>query len=167
MSNGEFRKKRLQTDIKSAQGAMAMAMVLTLIYIVRAVFTGNLNFYFSFYTVEFFLKISDFFPGFSGGFPKIASVAVISVFLIFSVIFTVLSQKKPVFLCGCLALYGFDSIFMLIGKLSGFFAPLAQTDFIDIIVHVFILAFLVLGVIGCKKLGGTDYAPPASGAEKE
>ncbi|MGN1443074.1 MAG: hypothetical protein ACI4XE_04415 [Acutalibacteraceae bacterium] len=152
MNNPEFKRKRYQTDIKSAQGAMAIALVLTLIYIIRAIFSGNLHFYFSLYTVEFFMKFSDFYPELKGTFPKIAAAAVIIAFIGFAVIFTVLSQKKTVFLYGCLALYTFDTVFMLAGKLSGFFSPLAQDDFIDIIVHAFILTFLIIGVIGHTKL---------------
>lgn len=151
MDKNEHKIRRLQTDIKSAQGGMAMAMLLTLIYMIRAFISGNLNFYFSFYTVEFFMKYSDFFSEFKGTFPFAASAAVIVVFMILAIIFTVLSQKKPAFLFVCLALYGFDTVFMLVGKLSGFFSPLAQEDFIDIIVHGFILTFLVIGVIGYKK----------------
>lgn len=152
----EFQIKRYQTDIKSAQGAMAMSLVLTLIYIIKAFFSGNLHFYFSLYTVEFFLKYSAFFPEFRGEFPKAAAVAVILVFFILAIVLTVLSQKKPVFLFGCLAIYGFDTVFMLIGKLSGFFSPVCQTEFIDVIVHAFILAFLIMGVIGYKKLGASQ-----------
>ncbi len=155
MNNSEFQIKRHQTDIKTAQGAMAISLVLTLIYILKAIASGNTNFYFSLYTVEFFMKYSAFFPEFRGTFPKAAAAAVIAAFMILAIVFTVLSQKKPVVLFGCLALYSFDTVFMLIGKLSGFFSPLAQDDFIDIIVHAFILTFLIIGVIGFKKLGAS------------
>ena len=151
----EFQIKRCQTDIKSAQGAIAMSLILTLIYIIKAFVSGNLHFYFSLYTVEFFLKYSAFFPEFRGEFPKAAAVAVILVFFVLAIVLTVLSQKKPVFLFGCLALYGFDTVFMLIGKLSGFFSPVCQAEFIDVIVHAFILTFLIMGVIGYKKLGAS------------
>ena len=50
MDKNEFTLKRIQTDIKSAQGAMAMSLILTLIYIIKAIFSKNLNFYFSFFT---------------------------------------------------------------------------------------------------------------------
>lgn len=163
MNNSEFRLKRIQTDIKSAQGSMAMALLLTLIYIVRAVISKNLNFYFSLYTAEFLIKFSDFAPGCRGSLPKPAAAVLIAVFIVAALIFTVLSQKKPAFLYGCLALYGFDTVFMLLGKLTGFFSPFVQEDFIDIVVHAFILTFLIIGVIGYKKLKNPDVSEVKEG----
>lgn len=156
MDKNEYRLKRIQTDIKSAQGAMAISLVLTLIYIIKAIFSKNLNFYFSFYTVEFLLKDSGFFPEFKGALPKAAVVVGILAFMGLAITFTALSQKKPSFLYGCLVLYGFDTVFMLIGKLSGFFSPLVQEDFIDIIVHAFILTFLIIGVAALIKQKHSD-----------
>lgn len=157
--DSEFKLKRIQTDIKSAQGAMAMSLVLTLIYIVRALIARNLDFYFSLYTVEFLIKASDFAPGFKGSLPGAAAAAFIVVFIAAATVFTVFAQKKPVFLYGCLAVYGFDTVFMLIGKLSGYFSPFVQEDLIDIIVHGFILAFLIIGVIGYEKMKKSDTNP--------
>ena len=163
MDKNEFTLKRIQTDIKSAQGAMAMSLILTLIYIIKAIFSKNLNFYFSFYTVEFLLKDSEFFPEFKGALPKAAVVVGILAFMGIAIAFTALSQKKPGFLYGCLALYGFDTVFMLGGKLSGFFSPLAQEDFIDIIVHAFILTFLIIGVVALVKQKRTDVTGTKTG----
>ena len=154
--DNEFRIKRLQTDIKSAQGLMAMALVLSVIYIVRALIAKNLNFYFSLYTVEFLIKSSEYAPEYKGALPAAAAASIIAVFLALGAVLTVIAQKKPVLLYGCLAFYGFDTVFMLIGKLSGYFSPLAQEDFIDITVHAFILTFLIMGVIGYEKLKKTD-----------
>lgn len=149
--DSEFKLKRLQTDLKSANGAMAMALVLTVIYIVRALIAGNLNFYFSLYTVEFLIKSSDFAPGFKGSLPGAAAAVIIVAFIAVAAVFTVLSQKKPVFLYGCLAVYGFDTVFMLAGKFSGYFSPVVPEDYIDIIVHAFILAFLIIGTVSYQK----------------
>lgn len=148
--------KRLQTDMKSAQGAMAMALVLTLIYIIRTAVMQDFNFYFSMYTVEFLIKFSDFSPAMRGSLPEAAAAVAIAVIIIALLTLTVLSQKKPQFLYGCLAFYVFDTVFLLCGKISGFFAPLSQSDFIDIIMHAFILVFLVAGVIGYEKLKKLD-----------
>lgn len=150
--DSEFKRKRLQTDMKSANGAMAIALVLTVVYIVRALIAKNLNFYFSLYTVEFLIKSSDFAPGFRGSLPGAAAAAIIVAFIAVSAVFTVLSQKKPVFLYGCLAVYGFDSVFMLAGKFSGYFSPVVAEDYIDIIVHAFILAFLIMGTVSYHKM---------------
>ena len=163
MDKNEFTLKRIQTDIKSAQGAMAMSLILTLIYIIKAIISKNLNFYFSFYTVEFLLKYSGFFPEFRGALPKAAAAAAIVVFMGILIVFTALSPKKTGFLYGCLALYGFDTVFMLGGKLSGFFSPLAQEDFIDIIVHAFILTFLIIGVVALVKQKRTDLTDTKNG----
>ena len=163
MDKNEFTLKRIQTDIKSAQGAMAMSLILTLIYIIKAIFSKNLNFYFSFYTVEFLLKDSGFFPEFKGALPKAAVVVGILAFMGLAIAFTALSPKKPGFLYGCLALYGFDTVFMLSGKLSGFFSPLAQEDFIDIIVHAFILTFLIIGVAALVKQKRSDLTDTKNG----
>lgn len=157
--DSEFKLKRIQTDIKSAQGAMAMSLALTLIYIVRALIARNLDFYFSLYTVEFLIKASEFAPGFKGSLPGAAAIAVMVAFIAAAAVFTVLAQKKPVFLYGCLAVYGFDTIFMLIGKFSGYFSPFEQTELIDVIVHGFILVFLIIGVIAQEKLKKFDANP--------
>ena len=157
--DSEFKLKRIQTDIKSAQGAMAMSLALTLIYIVRALIARNLDFYFSLYTVEFLIKASEFAPGFKGSLPGAAAIAVMVAFIAAAAVFTVLAQKKPVFLYGCLAVYGFDTIFMLIGKFSGYFSPFEQTELIDVIIHSFILVFLIIGVIAQEKLKKFDANP--------
>lgn len=157
--DSEFKLKRIQTDIKSAQGAMAMSLALTLIYIVRALIARNLDFYFSLYTVEFLIKASEFAPGFKGSLPGAAAIAVMVAFIAAAAVFTVLAQKKPVFLYGCLAVYGFDTIFMLIGKFSGYFSPFEQTELIDVIVHGFILVFLIIGVIAQEKQKKFDANP--------
>ena len=61
MSNEQL-EKRYKTDIKSAQGVIAMVTVITLIYIVRRLYTGEFDFYFCTAFTEFLLKAAEFSP---------------------------------------------------------------------------------------------------------
>lgn len=150
--NNEQLEKRFRTDIKSAQGVIAMATVLSLIYIVRFLFAKNFDFYFCTAVTEFFLKAAQFSPDFNGSIPNAVSIGLIVFYLAacFAVVF--LTQKKPERLWLALSIYSFDTVFMLWVKLSGFFGAFQSSDFIDIIFHLFVLAFLVVGIVGNKKL---------------
>ena len=150
--NNEQLEKRFRTDIKSAQGVIAMATVLSLVYIVRFLFAKNFDFYFCTAVTEFFLKSARFSPEGSGSVSNAVSIAVIVCYLALYFAVVLLSQKKPEFLWAALALYSFDTIFMLFAKLVLSTVPFQSSDFIDIIFHAFILVFLIVGIVGNRKL---------------
>ncbi|MCM1544968.1 MAG: hypothetical protein NC110_06675 [Ruminococcus sp.] len=155
MNSSEIEKK-YRTYIKSAQGAMAMALVLTLVYIVRAVISGNLNFWFSAYVVEFLIKSAGFFPPYEAAISQPIAIVLMAMFIAVLAVAVVLSQKNGKWLYACLVLYGIDTVFLLWGDFSNHFAPFVQEQWIDIIVHAFILLFTVVGIVGCKGLAKMD-----------
>lgn len=151
MNNSEIEKK-YRTYIKSAQGAMGMALVLTLIYIIKAVISGNLNFWFCTYVVEFLIKSTSFFQPYNGTFSQPLAIVLIVLYILLLAVTVVLSQKNGKWLYACLALYGADTLFMLWGNFSNHFAAFTQGQWIDIIFHGFILVFIIVGITGCKGL---------------
>lgn len=150
--NSEHLEKRYKTDIKSAQGVVAMATVLTVIYIIRRLFTGRFDFYFCTAVTEFLLKAAQFSPEYRGALPNAAAIAGIVVYIGLFIVAVILSQKKAKLLWFSLALYTFDTVFLLAVDLSGYFGSFAAEYLIDIIFHLFILVFLAVGIHANKKL---------------
>lgn len=150
--NSEHLEKRYKTDIKSAQGVVAMTTMLTVIYIIRRLFTGRFDFYFCTAVTEFLLKAAQFSPEYRGALPNAAAIAGIVVYIGLFIAAVILSQKKVKLLWFSLALYTFDTVFLLAVDLSGYFGSFAPEYLIDIIFHLFILVFLVVGIHSDKKL---------------
>lgn len=139
--------KKLQTNIKSAQSTFALAGILALIYVVRYFVTGNFNFYFSSYITEFALKAAQ-----NNMLPTTASYAVLTVYAAFFVVCCIFSLKTKHGLLICLIFYALDFIALIAGTVVSPFGPVGEEVFIDIIVHVFVILFLVMGVYSAKKL---------------
>ncbi|MCI7333598.1 MAG: hypothetical protein MSH34_01590 [Oscillospiraceae bacterium] len=150
--NSEQLEKRYKTDIKSAQGVIAMVTVITLIYIVRWLYTREFDFYFCTAFTEFLLKAAEFSPEYRGAVPNAAAIAGIVCYLAVYAASVILAQKKPQMLWFPLSLYVFDTVFLLVIDLTGYFGKFTSEYFIDIIFHVFILLFLIVGMVANKKL---------------
>ena len=151
MSNEQL-EKRYKTDIKSAQGVIAMVTVITLIYIVRWLYTGEFDFYFCTAFTEFLLKAAEFSPEYRTAIPNAAAIAGIVCYLAVYAAAVILAQKKPQTLWVSLSLYVFDTVFLLVIDLTGYFGKFTSEYFIDIIFHAFILVFLIVGMVANKKL---------------
>ena len=150
--NSEQLEKRYKTDIKSAQGVIAMVTVITLIYIVRWLYTREFDFYFCTAFTEFLLKAAEFSPEYRGAVPNAAAIAGIVCYLAVYAASVILAQKNPQMLWFPLSLYVFDTVFLLVIDLTGYFGKFTSEYFIDIIFHVFILLFLIVGMVANKKL---------------
>ena len=150
--NSEQLEKRYKTDIKSAQGVIAMVTVITLIYIVRWLYTGEFDFYFCTAFTEFLLKAAEFSPEYRTALPNAAAIAGIVCYIAVYVAAVILAQKKAQMLWLSLSLYAFDTVFLLVVDLTGYFGGFTSEYFIDIIFHAFILLFLIVGIIANKKL---------------
>ena len=74
-------EKRYRTDIKSAQGVAAMALVLSLVYIIRWLITKEFDFYFCTSVTEFLLKAASFSENFRGSIPAVAAIAGTAVYI--------------------------------------------------------------------------------------
>lgn len=144
--------RRYSTYVKSGAGAVVISLVTTLIYLIRLCVTGNAEFWLSTYITQFMVKSSSFVPEYSGNVPKPASIAVIAVCFIAMLIPTVLSQKNSKWLKISLALFSIDTLMNIVCVSLNVFHDFTQNSFIDIIFHLFILTFLIMGVYGSKKL---------------
>lgn len=150
--NSEQLEKRYKTDIKSAQGIIAMVTVITLIYIVRRFFTGKFDFYFCTAVVEFLLKAAEFSPEYRGAIPGAAAIAGIVCCIAVYTAAVLLAQKRAQMLWLPLAIYLFDAVFLLVIDLTGYFGTFTDEHLIDIIFHIFVLLFLIVGMVASKRL---------------
>lgn len=144
--------RRYSTYVKSGAGAVVISLVTTIIYLVRMFVTGNVEFWLSTYITQFMVKSSSFVPEYSGSVPKPASIAVIAVCFIAMLIPTVLSQKNSKWLKISLVMFLIDTLMNIVCVSLNVFHDFTQNSFIDIIFHLFILTFLIMGVYGSKKL---------------
>ncbi len=150
--------KKLQTNVKSAQSTYALAGVLALIYMARYFITGNFNFYFSSYIIEFLLKISA--PEITVN-PLISAntaYILIGVYIAVYVLSGVVMLKFNKLLALCLGIYAVDFILLIAGTASGIFGSFSEDIFIDIIVHIFVTAFLAVGTYSAFRLSKTKTA---------
>ncbi len=142
--------KKYETNIKSAQSTYALAGILALIYIVRYFFSGNFNFYFSLFSTEFLLKKSQ---GVQNPLPYIAAVSVICIFYI---IFGAIAVKNDKGLSLCLVYYSIDFLLLIANTVTSFGAGIDKNIFIDIIIHFFVILFLVVGAYSQIKMKNDD-----------
>lgn len=157
--NNEQLEKRFHTDIKSAQGVIAMATVLTVIYIIRWVFTKEFDFFFCTSFSEFLLKAARFSPEYRGNLPNAVAIAAAAGYIIIYFVAVILAQKNPKTLWFSLALYVFDTVFLLAIDITGYFGKFTGEYLIDIVFHVFILLFLIVGIYACKRLEKMGLSP--------
>ena len=140
--------KKHQTNIKSASSGFSLAGILGIIYIVRYFITGNLNFYFSLTFTEMMLRLHE-----KEMLPLVASVAIIAVFLVIYITAIVLVSKDAKYLKVALGIYLFDTLcfigtFLLRGD------NLQSDFFIDVIVHTFVILFILVGIRSAKAVDG-------------
>lgn len=150
--NSKQLEKRYRTDIKSAQGVAAMAVILTLVYVIRWLFSGEFDFYFCTAVTEALLKAADFSEGYRGSIPSAAAIAGIAVYIGLYVAGVILAQKDPKKLWLSLFLYLFDTVVLIGINVFGYFGPFAKESVIDLVFHAFLLVFLIVGISSVKKL---------------
>ena len=134
-----------ETNIKSAMTGYFLSGVLGIIYIVRFIITKNFDFYFSLTFNEFLLRWAD------GKNPDASLYALIpiGVYMVAYVLVALVAAKKNR-LSLALGLYIFDCLwFVPLFILRGAILP---EMFIDVIVHSFVVIFLVVGVRSEKAL---------------
>lgn len=145
--------KRYRTDIKSAQGVIAMATVLGIIYVLVGLISKNWGFYFGISAVKFCavnavraqtepeqtLKMWLF-------------AALAAVCVVLYIVAVLLARKNPKKLWFGLVLYGADSVFLAFIDAARCLEPFKKEDIIDLVFHAFIMVFLVVGVRSVKRL---------------
>lgn len=150
--NGSDAIKKYQTHIKSAQGVVVLAVILNLIYILRAFIAKNLSFWFSTYLTEFMMKSSGFSPEIEGGISKGISIVIILLQLVLFLISAILSQNNGKLLYLSLAVYLADTAFMAVGYITDIFGDFCEADLINVIYHFFVIVFILGGIYGYSKL---------------
>ncbi|MEE1321582.1 MAG: hypothetical protein UHM85_08635 [Acutalibacteraceae bacterium] len=148
--NKDFTKedilKKHETNIKSASTAILLSGILGLIYVVRYILSGNFNFYFSLSFTDMLLRLSE--DKGSILVPAIISVVYILMYTSFSVL---MAKSKKAIYAG-LGIYLFDFACLIYSFVCIFPKPLDSAHFIDVIVHLFVITFLVVGIISQKKI---------------
>lgn len=148
--NKDFTKedilKKHETNIKSASTAILLSGILGLIYVVRYILSGNLNFYFSLSFTDLLLRLGED----KGGIlvPAVISVVYILVYTSLSVL---MAKSKKAIYAG-LGIYLFDFACLIYSFVCIFPKPLDSAHFIDVIVHLFVIIFLVVGIVSQKKI---------------
>ena len=144
--------KKMQTNIKSAQSIFALSGILAIIYIVRYFTTGNFNFYFSSYITEFALKAADENVFTTVSLSATAAYCILAVYAVIFLLCCVLCLKSKLGLWACLTLHLTDYAALLVGTALSVFGSFREEIFIDIIVHFFVLLFIVVGIYSTYKL---------------
>lgn len=148
--NKDFTKedilKKHETNIKSASTAILLSGILGLIYVVRYILSGNFNFYFSLSFTDMLLRLGE--DKGSILVPAIISVVYILIYTSFSVL---MAKSKKAIYAG-LGIYLFDFACLIYSFVYIFPKPLDSAHFIDVIVHLFVITFLVVGIISQKKI---------------
>ena len=144
--------KKMQTNIKSAQSIFVLSGILALVYVVRYFVTGNFNFYFSSYITEFALKAADENIASAVTLSNGASYALLAVYAVLFLLCCVLCLKSKIGLWACLTLHLTDYAALIAGTALSVFGSFREEIFIDIIVHFFVLLFIVVGIYSTYKL---------------
>ncbi len=145
-------EKRYRTDIKSAQGVAAMALVMTLVYVIRWLFSKEFDFYFCTAVTEVLLKAADFSETYRGSIPAAAAIAGVAVYVGLYIVGVLLAQKDPKKLWFSLLLYLIDTVVLVGIDISCYFGPFVKENVIDLVFHAFLLIFLVVGISSVRKL---------------
>ena len=144
--------KKMQTNIKSAQSIFVLSGILALVYVVRYFVTGNFNFYFSSYITEFALKAADENIASAVTLSNGASYALLAVYAVLFLLCCVLCLKTKFGLWACLVLHLTDYAALIAGTALSVFGPFREEILIDVIVHFFVLLFIVVGIYATYKL---------------
>lgn len=139
----EEKKLKLETNIKSAMTGYFLSGVLGIIYIVRFIITKNFDFYFSLAFNEFFLRRAH-----NEGSYVFAYVLIAAYMAVYFIV-ALIAGKNSKRLSVALGMYVFDCVFLIpLFIMQGEIRP---EMFIDVIVHAFVIIFLVVGVKSAKE----------------
>ena len=148
--NKDFTKedilKKHETNIKSASTAILLSGILGLIYVVRYIISGNLNFYFSLSFTDLLLRLGE-----DKGSILVPAVISVVYILVYTSLSVLMAKSKKAIYAG-LGIYLFDFACLIYSFVCIFPKPLDSAHFIDVIVHLFVIIFLVVGIVSQKKI---------------
>lgn len=139
--------KSHKTNIKAATSLYTLAGALFAIYTLRYFITGNFNFYFKLAFADMFLKLSD-----SGEIPFALGVAVAVVSVIAYNLPGAFLMKKPELFSLATVIYVADTICLLLCDFVLFTKPEGSDFLIDIITHLWVLLFVIVGLRSAREL---------------
>lgn len=138
--------KKHETNVKAASTAFGLPAILGLIYIVRFLFSKNLNFYFSLSFTDMLIK---------SGIEKDAvliPLIISGVYAAFYFVLTILTSKNPKLLPVALGIHIFDFLCLLFCMFILWRAPVNPDCYIDVIFHIIVIFFIAVGISSDKKL---------------
>ncbi len=138
--------KKHETNIKSASTAILLSGILGLIYVVRYILSGNFNFYFSLSFTDMILRLSE--NKDSIILPSVISI----VYILAYASIAVFSNKHTKLLYVGLGIYIFDFLCLIYSFVCVFPKPVDSAHFIDVVVHLFVITFLIVGIISQNKI---------------
>ena len=160
--------KRLQADIKGGQGTFFLAVIMSLVYLVRALLAGNFNFFFSLFVPEVLLKsaayTSDYPPTFGAQYSQFFcdrmqdmipnAVVWIALTVIYGACLTlaILARKRHMLVIGELVIYSVDTLLVWVCHLLSQPEAFSLNALIDPIFHLFVLLLLVRSAVATVKL---------------
>ena len=160
----EKQIKKHQTNIKSAVGAYGLTLIMTLVYVIKALLGKNFNFYFCNFVPEVLLKSAAFTANYDGAFsdlflsswrgtlPTVWFCVFFAVYAAVCVALLLVAGKHPPFIWALFAFHLCDTVGLLAGRLQGIPNGMAETVWIDVIFHVLVLLFLLVGGVSGVKL---------------
>lgn len=159
MQQSSNKEKKLRTNIKSAQGTLALAEILAVVYILKLCLSRSFDFYFSTFGSEFILKSSSFAKDYPGTLSIGVTICLAVLYNGAFIALSVIANKKPNLLWLGLSLYSIDTLWMIIGLSTQYLEPFTPEKWIDIIIHIFVLLFLAVGVDSVQKLKKLESKP--------
>ena len=160
----EKQVKKHQTNIKSAVGAYGLTLIMTLVFVVKAFLGKNFFFYFCNYLPELMLKRAAFTAEYEGAFsdaflaswrgtlPAIWFGVFFAVYAAVCVALLLIAGKHPPFIWVLFAFQLVDTVCLLVGRLQGIPDGMTETVWIDVIFHVLVLLFLLVGGVSAVRL---------------
>ena len=160
----EKQIKQHQTNIKSGVGAYGMALIMTLVYVIKALLGKNFHFYFSNFVPEVLLKSAAFTSGYEadcsdaflaswrGALPTVWFCVFFALYAAACVALLLIAGKHPPFIWVLFAFHLCDTVLLLVGRWQGIPQGPTETMWIDVIFHVLVLLFLLVGGISGVKL---------------
>lgn len=139
--------KKHQTNVKSAQTVLILAGVFGIVHIVQLIFSQKNGFYFSFGVPALMFDLLE-----ENTVSSLVAWGVTAVYLVLYFAFFLLGGKSAKWLIGSLAVYFTDFLFCLYRIFVFYGASVTEDKYISLAVHVFIVVFLIIGIISGNKL---------------
>lgn len=145
MENKDQSKKYFEW-IKGGFGTMGMLTVMNAVYVIYALIKKDLGLWLEFAVTEFALKNTSFFKGYDGRLPLWLALIIIVAWSLALLLTALKSIKKHMMLIPCTVLYLIDTGLLVYTMATDHFGDVDETSWINVIVHVIMLALLFSGV---------------------